>query len=260
MRLLARDLKPVTLMKVNGDLYHGTRVNLQSSVNKLLTQAFDIPFEEGDFIERELKNGIKEKYIILKINYSTNVINMDIVNKLLTQAFDIPFEEGDFIERELKNGIKEKYIILKINYSTNVINMDIEKVTDLTKNRGEKIMEERKRIVNNTNNFYGEATGIQIQQGTNNSLQDQTITQEFNYAKVKEVLEQIKKYDSMFDEEYGEKAPELRNMIEEMEVLLQKRENPSKIKMVLTEIKNLSIGIAGSLIASGILATIAPVL
>ena len=213
MRLLARDLKPVTLMKVNGDLYHGIRVNLQSSVNKLLTQAFDIPFEEGDFIERELKNGIKEKYIILKINYSTNVINMDI-----------------------------------------------EKVTDLTKNRGEKIMEERKRIVNNTNNFYGEATGIQIQQGTNNSLQEQTITQEFNYAKVKEALEQIKKYDSMFDEEYGEKAPELRNMIEEIEVLLQKRENPSKIKMVLTEIKNLSIGIAGSLIASGILATIAPIL
>lgn len=213
MRLLARDLKPVTLIKVNGDLYHGIRVNLQSSINKLLTQAFDIPFEEGDFIERELKNGIKEKYIILKINYSTNVINMDI-----------------------------------------------EKVTDLTENRGEKIMEERKRIVNNTNNFYGEATGIQIQQGTNNSLQEQTITQEFNYAKVKEVLEQIKKYDSMFDEEYGEKAPELRNMIEEMEVLLQKRENPSKIKMVLTEIKNLSIGIAGSLIASGILATIAPVL
>ena len=213
MRLLARDLKPVTLMKVNGDLYHGIRVNLQSSVNKLLTQAFDIPFEEGDFIERELKNGIKEKYIILKINYSTNVINMDI-----------------------------------------------EKVTDLTKNRGEKLMEERERIVNNTNNFYGEATGIQIQQGTNNSLQEQTITQEFNYAKVKEVLEQIKKYDSMFDEEYGEKAPELRNMIEEIEVLLQKRENPSKIKMVLTEIKNLSIGIAGSLIASGILATIAPIL
>lgn len=213
MRLLARDLKPVTLMKVNGDLYHGIRVNLQSSVNKLLTQAFDIPFEEGDFIERELKNGIKEKYIILKINYSTNVINMDI-----------------------------------------------EKVTDLTKNRGEKIMEERERIVNNTNNFYGEATGIQIQQGTNNSLQEQTITQEFNYAKVKEVLEQITKYDSMFDEEYGEKAPELRNMIEEIEVLLQKRENPSKIKMVLTEIKNLSIGIAGSLIASGILATIAPIL
>ena len=213
MRLLARDLKPVTLMKVNGDLYHGIRVNLQSSVNKLLTQAFDIPFEEGDFIERELKNGIKEKYIILKINYSSNVINMDI-----------------------------------------------EKVTDLTKNRGEKIMEERERIVNNTNNFYGEATGIQIQQGTNNSLQEQTITQEFNYAKVKEVLEQIKKYDSMFDEEYGEKAPELRNMIEEIEVLLQKRENPSKIKMVLTEIKNLSIGIASSLIASGILATIAPIL
>lgn len=213
MRLLARDLKPVTLVKVNGDIYDNIKVNLQSSVNKLLTQAFNIPFEEGDYIERELKNGIKEKYIILKINYSTNVINMDI-----------------------------------------------EKITDLTKNRGEKIMDAGQRVVNNTNNFYGEATGIQIQQGTNNSSQEQTIIQEFNYDKVKEVIEQIKKYDNMFDEEYGEKAPELRNKIEEIEVLLQKRENPSKIKMLLTEIKNLSIGIAGSLIASGILATIAPVL
>lgn len=64
----------------------------------------------------------------------------------------------------------------------------------------------------------------------------------------------------MFDEEYGEKAPELRNMIEEIEVLLRKRENPSKIKMVLTEIKNLSIGIAGSLMLRVSLQLLLPIL
>lgn len=213
MRLLVRDLKPVTLVKVNGEIYDDIRVNLQSSVNKLLTQAFDIPFEEGDFIERTLKNGINEKYIILKINYSENLINMDI-----------------------------------------------EKVTDLTRNRGKSLMDEEKRIVNNTNNFYGEAKGVQIQQGTNSSSQNQTIIQDFNYDKVKEVVGQIKKYDSMFDEEYGENAPELRNKIEEIEELLQKRDNPSKIKVLLTEIKNLSIGVAGSLIASGIVTAISSVI
>lgn len=33
MRLLVRDLKPVTLVKVNGKIYDDIRVNLQSSVN-----------------------------------------------------------------------------------------------------------------------------------------------------------------------------------------------------------------------------------
>ena len=138
--------------------------------------------------------------------------------------------------------------------------MDIEKVTDLTRNGGKSLMDEGQRIVNNTNNFYGEAKGVQIQQGTNNSSQNQTIIQDFNYDKVKEVVGQIRKYDSMFDEEYGENASELRNKIGEIEELLQKRENPSKIKALLTEIKNLSIGVAGSLIASGIVTAISSVI
>ncbi|MCU6761471.1 Uncharacterised protein [uncultured Roseburia sp.] len=213
MRLLVRDLESVSLVKVNGKIYDDIRVNLQSSVNKLLTQAFDIPFEEGDFIERKLKNGINEKYIILKINFSENLINMDI-----------------------------------------------EKVTDLARNRGETLMGEEKRIVNNTNNFYGEARGVQIQQGTNSSSQNQTIMQDFNYDKVKEVVGQIKKYDSMFDEEYGENVSELRNKIEEIEKLLQKRENPSKIKVLLTEIKNISLGVARSIIASGIVTAISSII
>lgn len=210
MRLLVKDLVPVKLVKVNGEIYEGIKVNLQSTVNKLLTQEFSIPFEEGDCIERELRNGIVEKYIILKINQSRNVINMDI-----------------------------------------------QKDTDLTK--GEKNMSERQKIINNTNNFYDKVTGVQIQQGTNNLSQEQTVMQEFDYDKLTKILEQIKKYDSTFDNEYGEKAPEIRSKIDEIETLLQKRENPSRIKILLADIKNLSIGVAGSLIASGIISLVSAI-
>lgn len=210
MRLLFRDLISVNLVKMNGEIYEGIKINLQSQVNKLLTQEFNIPFEEGDFIERKLKNGIVEKYVILKINQSSNVINMDI-----------------------------------------------QKNTDLTVD--EKHMGEQQKIIHNTNNFYDKVTGAQIQQGTNNSSQEQTVMQEFDYDKLTKILEQIKKYDSTLGTEYGEKAPELRSKIDEIETLVQKRENPSRIKVLLADIKNLSIGVAGSLIASGIISLVSAI-
>ena len=82
-------------------------------------------------------------------------------------------DKPNFIERKLKNGVIEKYVILKINQSSNVINMDIQKNTDLTAD--EKNMGEQQKIINNTNNFYDKVTGVQIQQGTNNSSQEQTV-------------------------------------------------------------------------------------
>jgi predicted nucleotide-binding protein len=78
MRLLRKDLKPVNLIKVNGQKYEDILMNLQSSVGKALTQAFDIPFEEGDYLQRVLQNGVEEKYQITQVNQSENVINIDI--------------------------------------------------------------------------------------------------------------------------------------------------------------------------------------
>lgn len=114
-------------------------------------------------------------------------------------------------------------------------------------------MRENQRITNNTNNFYGEVTGVQIQQGTVNSSQSQSVNQGFDYAEVAEIIEKIKKYDSFLDDEYGENALEIRNKIDEIEYLVQKKENPSRIKTLLSDIKNLSIGVTGSLIASVVL-------
>lgn len=121
-------------------------------------------------------------------------------------------------------------------------------------------MNYNKRIVNNTNNFYGEVNGVQIQQGVNNSSQKQTVTKDFDYDKVKEVLLQIRKYESMFDEEYGENAQILRSKLDEIDILLKNRDNPSKIKVLLKEIKKLSISVAENLIASGIVAIISSIM
>lgn len=108
----------------------------------------------------------------------------------------------------------------------------------------------------NTNNFYGDVSGVQIQQGTINSSQTQNISQEFDYEAISKIIENIKKYDGLFDAEFGDKASELRDRIEGLEKLIEKRDNPNKIKVLLTELKNLAVGVTGSLIASGIAAQI----
>ena len=57
----------------------------------------------------------------------------------------------------------------------------------------------------------------------------------------------------MLDSEFGESANELREKMEEISSLVQRQENPGKIKVLLGDIKNLAMGVGGSLIASGIL-------
>ena len=77
--------------------------------------------------------------------------------------------------------------------------------------------------MNNTNNFYGNVTGVQIQQGTVNSDQKQNFLEEFDYEKVFQIIRKIKKYDPMFDEEYGQLASEMRDKLSEIEKLLKER-------------------------------------
>lgn len=108
----------------------------------------------------------------------------------------------------------------------------------------------------NMNNFYGDITGVQIQQGTIDSSQTQTIIHDFDYGAISDMIENIKKYDGMFDAEFGDKASEIREKIAGVEEIIEKRENPSSIKMLLIELKNLAVGMTGSLIATGIVAQI----
>ncbi|SDB07633.1 hypothetical protein SAMN02910298_00258 [Pseudobutyrivibrio sp. YE44] len=117
--------------------------------------------------------------------------------------------------------------------------------------------------VNNTtsiNNFYASCTGVQIQQGVVNSSQEQTVTQGFDYDAITDIVLQIKKYDSLFDAEFGNEAENLRKSIVELEELIKNKENPSLIKKALGGIKDIAVGVGKGVITTGITSLIIGVL
>lgn len=116
----------------------------------------------------------------------------------------------------------------------------------------EEAMNKEKETNNFTNNFYGDVSDIQIQQGTTNSIQTKNINNGLDYELVGNIIDQIKRYDAMIDEEFGNNAAEFREKVNEISVLVKKQEKPDRIKNLLSDIKNLAIGVGGSLIASGI--------
>ena len=114
-------------------------------------------------------------------------------------------------------------------------------------------IEQVEQMNGNINYFYGTVNNMQMQQGTVNSTQTQTITTEsVDFDKVAEFVEKVKKYDSLLEDEYGEQAKEVRENLDEISSLVQKKENSRRIKSLLMELKNLSVGVGGSLIATGI--------
>lgn len=117
-------------------------------------------------------------------------------------------------------------------------------------------MNQEQKTINYTTIFNGDVSDIQIQQGTNNSTQMKNASAGFDYQAVGKIIEQIRKYDGLLDSEFGESANELREKMEEISSLVQRQENPNKIQILLEDIKNLTIGVGGSLIASGILSVL----
>lgn len=105
-----------------------------------------------------------------------------------------------------------------------------------------------------TNNFYGDVSEVQIQQGNNNISQTMIDDSEFDKEKIEKLIDTISSYDSVLNQEYGiNLADELRNAIKELNVLLnEQKENPGKMKSVLNYIKELSVNAGGGLIASGV--------
>lgn len=108
----------------------------------------------------------------------------------------------------------------------------------------------------NTNNFFGNAKEIQIQQGTANSSQNQYVTEPFDYEKVVGVISAIRQYDNILDKEYKENAKIVRDKLSEIEELATQKRDSGKIKTLLSDLKKLSMGISESVIASGIVSLI----
>lgn len=102
-------------------------------------------------------------------------------------------------------------------------------------------------------NIQGNINGVQIQQGTTNSSQFQNVNQVFDYEKVAEILNEIDIYVPMFADIYGHDCEKAENALNEAKEAVVARENPSKIKKALSILKDVSLRVSSSLIATGIL-------
>ena len=114
------------------------------------------------------------------------------------------------------------------------------------------------RSFTGVNNFYGEAHGVVIQQGSVNTNYSFSKGNIDNF-KIRELIETIHKYNASLESEYGQKgAEELRKATEELESNLDAQ--PEKKRGILTYIRDLSVNAGGGLIAGGIINLIASII
>lgn len=113
---------------------------------------------------------------------------------------------------------------------------------------------EKGQVINNTMSFSGNVTGSQIQQGTTNSSQTMTVENSFDYDKVMDVLNKIQKTTNSadFQEDFADKAEQVKEIVLETIQMVQKKEEPTKIKKALSILKNIVIGVGENIIANGI--------
>lgn len=99
----------------------------------------------------------------------------------------------------------------------------------------------------------GNVKGVQIQQGTDNSTQIYNVNTEFDYDKAIKVLNEISKYIPMFADTYGENCKIAENALNEALECASERKNPSKLRNALSILKDVSLRVSSSLIATGVL-------
>ncbi len=97
------------------------------------------------------------------------------------------------------------------------------------------------------------AKGIQIQQNVSNSIQKQKINDSFDHEKALEVLDIILCFEPMFEKTYGCEKGRVLSLLNGAKQATQNKEKSSKIKNILNDIKDISLGVTSSLIATEIL-------
>lgn len=114
------------------------------------------------------------------------------------------------------------------------------------------------QIINNNLNIHGNVSSSQIQQGTSNSTQTMDVSNSFDYDRVLDALNRIKRVTSNeeFNVDFGDESPEVNKIVEETIEMVEKQKEPNEIKEHLNALKNLVIGVSESVLANGIYALI----
>ena len=110
----------------------------------------------------------------------------------------------------------------------------------------------------NNVNFYGNVTGLQIQQGNNNKMKVSYDNSSLSPEEVKAFLLQLNSCQDQFPKEFGERSSELICAIDDAQTALDIG-NTGRLDKALTSIKNIAEGTTGSLLATGILSALSSV-
>lgn len=113
--------------------------------------------------------------------------------------------------------------------------------------------EEKNLVTNNyANNFYGDASSIQIQQG-NGGTQIQNNNEDIDISKVNSIIQTLNKYDSILDVEYGvETANDIRQHKDELLAEMNSTKNKTKIRNLLIYLRDVSVNVASGVIANAV--------
>lgn len=177
-----------------------------------------------------------------KFTDSTNtILRVDDADKII--------ESGDVFERSLPNEVIEEYFAKDVNYIKGNYLPDHYMISIASVNqRGENMRDTN----STTNNFYGEAKNVQIQQGTQNSFQSMKAENEFDYIGAAEIFKQILCNIDSFN-----LSNEDITMLKEIAVVAQQQSesktNEPAIKKAFLLVKDIMLRATGSLTASGIL-------
>jgi len=148
----------------------------------------------------------------------------------------------------IENGYFEKIIITRFYIMYSITNYGINFMEN------DNIDENEKAPISITNNFYSEVTNSQIQQFSNNSVQ--TIENGINTEKIYEIIKTIEENYKNLD---ANSRISIEPNIEDIKTEIKKT-NPdnNKIKNCFQTIRNVLEGVAGNIIAAGILYYLKP--
>jgi len=232
---------------------------------ELLTKAYTYDEDEAEY-ERQIllasrQNSLannREVSMFRKLPSNTKVLLREIVASenpvvMLCERFSkCSHKENDELRSLLRELIDERYI--NISWADDV--PYIVRINNSAHTYDEREAEyERHQIPSassTTNNFYGDASNIQIQQNASNSMQNMNLLSELDFEKILEIFEQILNNLSTFNLS-AEDEKQLENAVNEALPMVQSKTNVSFIKKTMPIIKDILIRTTSSLTASGIL-------
>jgi len=177
---------------------------------------------------------------------------VDLLGKKFADCEDKPTKDSEL--RSLLRELQQEGYINLPSWADNVPwVVEINNSARTYDEREIEFEQQNKSSINSTiNNFYGDATNVQIQQNTNKSKQNLTVTESIDFSKALEIFNHILSNIDSFNLSDADKQ-QLNSIVDEAKPLAESKINSDAVKKSLSVIKDFFIGVSGSLSASGIL-------